>query len=130
MEFETVERCGRTYVVRNGVESAGFIERDRGGNWGRWDFVLVAAGSEEEGLATIATAMGNWYTAAQAAQHLVKLGAFNLAPLTPSVCTWARLGLLPGAVKILGPGGAGRGGSWRIPGKALAEFVEKRRKGQ
>ena len=127
MEFETIERCGRIYVVNNGVESAGFVERGRGGGWGRWDFVLVTEGTAGEGLVAIAEAMGNWYTATEAAAWLVKkLGYFDKVS-AHDVCLWARNGLLPGAVKVKGKGGAGQGGSWRIPGKALEAFVNKRR---
>ncbi len=128
MEFETVERCGRIHVIVNGVESAGFIERDRNGrDWGRWDFVYVAVGSADEGLAHLANALGDWYTAAEAAERLVKLGAYDVPPSAHDVCAWARLDLLPGSMKITGKGGAGRGGSWRIPGKAIAALAERRK---
>ena len=127
MEIETVEQCGRVHVVKNSVESAGFIERSRGGDWGHWDFVLVASGTASEGLAAIAEAMDTWYTATEAAEHLVEMDVFDKPPTAKKVCGWARDGLLPGAIKITGKGGAGQGGSWRIPGKALEAFVNKRR---
>lgn len=129
MEFDTVERCGRVHVVKNDVESAGFIERDPGGGWGRWDFVLVAVESADEGLAHIASAMGNWYTAQEAAERLVEMGVFDKPPTAHDICLWARSGLLPGSIKIIGKGGAGQGGSWRIPESAL-EALAQRRKGQ
>lgn len=127
MEFETVERCGRIYAVKNGVESAGFIKRDRGGGWGRWDFVLVAAGTADEGLAAIAAGMDTWYTAAEAAERLVEMDVFDKPPTVKKVCGWARDGLLPGAVKVKGKGGAGRGGSWRISESALEALAERRK---
>lgn len=128
MEFETVERCGRIHVIVNGVESAGFIERDCGGNWGCWDFVLVAAGPADEGLAHIADAMDTWYTTDQAAARLVELGAYDTAPSAREICGWARNDLLPGAVRVKGKGCAGRGGPWRIPESALAALVERRKR--
>lgn len=127
MEFETIERCKRTYVIKNGVESAEFIERDCGGGWGRWDFVLVDVGTASEGLIAIAKAMGNWYTAQEAAAWLVEAGVEKAS--AHDICLWARNGLLSGAVKITGKGGWGRGGSWRIPQAALGALAE-RRKGQ
>ena len=120
MNFETVERCGRTYVIKNGVESAGFIKRDYGGNWGRWDFVLVAVGSRGDGLAAIAAGMDDWYTVPQAAARLAEMGKVTAAPERHTMYRWLRAGRFPGAIRI--PGMRGRGHPWRIPGKALREF--------
>ena len=125
MEFETIERCGRVHVVKNGVESAGFIQR-RNGGWAilfpeQWDCLPY---SRDDALDTISVIMGNWYTTTEAAARLVEMGVFDVAPSAHEVCTWARLGLLPGAVKI---GAAGQGGAWRIPESALAAFAAERR---
>ena len=121
MEFKTVDRCGRIHVVKNGVESAGFIERDRGGNWGRWDFVLVAVGSRGEGLAAITNAMDTWYTVPQAAVRLVELGKCAKPPHPKTVCRWLRAGWFPGAIKV----GPGQGGSWRLSETSLGEFTKR-----
>ena len=128
MGFETVERCGRIHVIVNGVESAGFIERDRNGReWGRWDFVLVAVESADEGLAHIADAMGDWYTVTQAAARLVELGAFDEPPSPQMMGIWCRAGKFPGATKILGRGARGSGGQWRISEAGLVAFIAERR---
>lgn len=126
MEFDTVERCGRVYVSKNGVESTDFVEKSMG-NWNIYNAAFYdVALSLEKATARIAFEMGDWYTATEAAARLVELGAFDKAPSAHDICMWARLGLLPGAVKVPGTKG-GRGGSWRIPESALAEFMERRK---
>lgn len=123
MEFETVERCGRTYVVKNGVESSAFVEESKG-YWHLFDFVLVdALLSKDECLARIADALGDWYTAAEAATQLVEMGVLDRLASAHDICLWARNGLLPGSVKISAPG---QGGSWRIPEAALRALAERR----
>ena len=125
MEFETVERCGRIHVVKNSVESAGFIKHDHGGGWGHWGFFLVAVGLADEGLAAIAERMDDWYTASEAAERLAEMDVFDKPPTAKKVCGWARDGLLPGAMKITGKGGAGQSGSWRISESALEALAER-----
>ena len=126
MNFETVERCGRIYVVKNGVESTAFVEKRRG-SWYLYDSVIAAVvPSEDEAITRIANAMDDWYTVQEAAEVLVELGAFDAPPSTQMMCTWAREGKFPGAVKIQGPGGRGSGGSWRISKAGLVEFAKRR----
>lgn len=121
MEFETVERCGRIHVIKNGVESAGFIERDRGGRrWGCWDFVLVTVGLADEGLAHIAAAMDDWHTVLQAAVRLVELGKVTKPPATQTMYRWLQDGRFQGAIKVRR--GPGRGGTWRLSESSLREF--------
>lgn len=127
MKFGTVERCGRVHVVKNGVESAAFVEKVRG-CWYLYDFVIAATiPSPAEGIAIIADAMSDWYTTSQAAEALAEMGAFNEPPSTQLVAGWCREGLLPGAVKVRGRGARGSGGSWRIPGAALQTLANERR---
>jgi len=124
MNFETVERCGRTYIVKNGVESAAFVEKRRR-SWYLYDSVIAAVvPSEDEGITRIANAMDDWYTVAQAAEVLVELGAFDAPPSTQMVCTWAREGKFPGAFKARQ---RGSGGSWRISEAGIEAFVAERR---
>lgn len=128
MNFETVEHCGRVHVVKNGVESEGFVSPGlryahivfRPEYWTRYDTL-------EEALTLIAGWMDTWHTISQAAARLVELGAFNEPPSSQMMGQWARAGLFPGAMKILGKGARGSGGSWRIPEAGLVEFMERRK---
>lgn len=131
MDFETVERCGRTHVVVNGVESPTFVRPSGTGLWlVRAPHTDYIADTWDEAVNLIAEDMRIWYTILQAAERLVELGAFDEAPSAQSVGSWARDGLFPGAVKIQGKGGRGSGGSWRIPGAGLMKFAAERRKEQ
>jgi len=125
MNFETVKIGDGVHVSANGIVSAAFARECQGGGWA----VLVpqiayTPDTLEDALAMIAAALGDWYTATEAAERLVELGAFDKPPTTHDVCMWARNGLLPGAVKIKA---AGQGGSWRIPASALTALVERRK---
>jgi hypothetical protein len=123
VEFETVERCGRVYVVKNGVESEGFAQQVPGGRW-----VIMIPQAEYTtstcaiALDLIAEGMDTWYTAAEAAERLVEIGVFDKVT-AHDVCRWARDGLLPSSVKVPKPG---QGGSWRIPARALEALAERR----
>ena len=125
MNYEVVERFGRIHIIKNGVESAAFAVP-------RFNRIYRPDPCERcetlaNALELIAARMDDWYTATEAAERLVEMGVFDEAPSAHDVCLWARNGLLPGAIKITGKGGAGRGGSWRIPEKALETLANKRR---
>ena len=125
MEFETVQIGNAHYVIKNGVMGTSFALQVAG----RWCIFVPVAGhsvaTPMEALAFLAEQMDDWYTAAQAADRLVEMGVFDKAS-AHDVCRWARDGLLPGSVKITGKGGAGQGGSWRIPASALEALAERR----
>lgn len=127
MEFETVKHSGRLHVIVNGVESEDFAVPGAGGCWLIYQPIRrgFASSSLEEALVIIALGMDTWYTAKEAAERLVELGAYDIAPSAREVCGWARNGLLPGAIKVSAPG---RGGSWRIPEAALREFKGSEKK--
>ena len=125
MEFETVKRCGRTYVVKNGVESAWFTQCCGGGRWRIVQPILYDIGTLDEALKRIAITMGNWHTATQAAEVLVEMGVFDEPPSPQRMTKWCRDGLLPGAIKVRALRGSG--GAWRIPASALPIFAERRK---
>lgn len=126
MEFETVERCGRIHVIKNGVESENFVIPGAGNCWLIYRSIRdgYASSSLEEALIVIASGMGNWYTTAQAAECLVEMGVFDKPPTAKKICGWAKDGLLPGAMKASAPG---QGGSWRVPEAALMALAERRK---
>ena len=125
--IETTEKSGQVHVSVNGVNAQWFAMPDDKGYVIYGPQPVHHAVSLEEAIVLIAEWMGNWYTAAEAAERLVEMDVFSEAPSAHDICLWARNGLLPGAIKITGKGGAGRGGSWRIPGKALETLANKRR---
>ena len=131
MEFETVERCGRVYVVKNGVESAAFVQKV----WDGWrQFIpdhIANFNNSQIPLEIIATNMDTWYTSAQAAERLVEMGAYDSPPSVHTMSNLTRAGAFAGAFKLRGlrGGRGGQGGAWRIPEAGLQAFVE-RRKGQ
>lgn len=123
MEFETVQIGNVHYVTKNGVMGTPFTMKTPAG----WCiFVPVAShtvATKEEALVFISNQMDTWYTTTEAVARLMEMG---IKASTHDVCMWARNGLLPDAVKITGKGGWGRGGSWRIPQKALGALAERR----
>ncbi len=126
MEFETVQIGNAHYVIKNGVMGTPFAQNLEG----RWFAFVPTIGhctaTKAEALTFIANQMDTWYTAQEAAERLVEMGVFDVTPCTHDICLWARHGLLPGSVKITGKGGAGQGGSWRIPQAALKALAERR----
>ena len=127
MKFETMKIGNAHYVVKNGVTSTLSVAQIKGGAWAILaPSIAYTRATKTKALAFVAKEMGDWYTTAEAADRLVEMGIFDVAPSAQEVCTWARLGLLPGAIKITGKVKGGRGGAWRIPGKALEAFAERR----
>ena len=124
-QYETVERCGRTHVVENGVESECFITPGRGDRWLIFHPVLYdQVSSLKEALAFLSASIDVWHTVPQAAIRLVELGKADKPPALKTVYRWIHSGRLPGAIKVR-TGGPGRGGSWRIPETALREFTKR-----
>lgn len=124
MKVETVERYGRVYVVKNGVESIEFVMPSFDGYmifapapWAEFKTLNGAI----EGIASLI--MDKWYTVSEAALYLVELGKTAKPPVPQTMYRWlSSEGRFPGAIKIRGTGAMGRGGAWRIPETALREF--------
>jgi len=125
MEFETVEQqCGHIHVIKNGVESARFVQQI----YGDWVIMVpqveFTARNLADALNLIAKSMNTWYTVSQAAVRLVELGAASKSPHRKTVCRWCREGRFLGAIKV----GRGQGGSWRVSETALTEFAKRRKR--
>jgi len=127
MNFEIVHIGDSIHVSVNGVVSAAHVRKTGASEWvvfvprmtSAWDTL-------EDALRIVADNLGDWCTAAEAADYLVeKMGNFDKVS-AHDICLWARNGLLPGSMKITGKGGAGQGGSWRIPRLALDALAERR----
>ena len=123
MNYETMERCGRTYAVKNGVESEYFTIPGAGDCWLIYRPIRhgFASSSLTGALTVIADRMGAWYTVTEAATRLVELGKADKPPAVQTMYRWLRRGRFPGAIKVRTV--VGRGGSWRIPEAALREFT-------
>ena len=80
MKVKTVERDGRIYVSVNDVESPWAAMPDGIGYVIYEPQPVQHAVSLEEAITLIANWMGDWYTAAEAGERLVKLGAYNEPP--------------------------------------------------
>lgn len=127
MDFETMKIGDGVHVSVNGVPSNAFARRCTDGEWAIMiPQIAYSVPTKAEAVRRIAEAMGTWYTATEAAERLVEMGAYDKPPSAHDICLWARNGLLPGSVKIRGKGGAGQGGSWRIPQSALEALAERR----
>lgn len=121
-QFETIERCGRLHVVKNGVESAEFAIPSLDGHVVYLPEYLLERKTREAALAFIAASMDTWYTVAEAAVRLVELDKADKPPAIQTMYRWLRAGRFPRAIKV---GKVGRGGSWRLPETALWEFTRK-----
>ena len=123
MNFETVEHCGRIHVVKNGVESWGFVTLGYVGNyWLVYRPVFQdQTASLETALAAVAARMDTWHAVIEAAVRLAELGKVTKPPHPKTMCRWAREGRFLGAIKV----GQGQGGSWRISETALREFTKR-----
>lgn len=125
MDYKAIQNNDNVHASVNGVISAAFTRQCVSGEWAIMiPQIAYSVPTKEEAVRRIAGAMGNWYTATEAAEHLVEMGVFDKPPSAHDVCLWARNGLLSGAVKVPRPG---RGGSWRVPASALPIFAERRR---
>lgn len=116
-QFETIEKCGRLYVIKNGVESAEFVIPSFDGYAVYQPEYVLECKTCKAALAIIALGMDDWYTVPEAAARLVELGKVDKQPAAQTMYRWLRAGKrFPGAIKV---GKVGRGGSWRIPEAAL-----------
>ena len=123
MNYETVERCGRLHVVKNGVESACFAQPALRGRWATtMPQVEFTTSTRAIALDLIAGGMDDWHTVTEAAIRLVELGKADKPPALKTMYRWIHGGQLPGAIKV---DTVGRGGSWRIPEEALREFTKR-----
>lgn len=126
MDYETVERCGRVHVVKNGVESAEFVQQAPSGRWATtMPQVEFLTNTRAIALDLIAEGMDDWYTVPEAAARLAELGKVDVPPSMQTMYRWLRAGRFPGAIKVPE---VGRGGSWRLSEKTLREFKGKVKK--
>ena len=129
MEFEIVVwNRDDVHASVNGVISAAFARKCTNGEWAIMvPQIAYSVPTRDEAVRRIARALGDWYTITQAAERLVELGAFDSPPSAQMTGAWCRAGKFPGAVKILGAGGRGGGGAWRISVTGLEAFIAERR---
>lgn len=127
MEFKAVKIGGNIHASVNGVVSSAFARLSTRGEWVIMiPEIAYSVPTEEEAIRRIAVALGDWYTTAQAAARLVGLGAYDKLPSCQTIARLAQAGAFASAFKLLGKGGAGAGGQWRIPEAGLAEFAKRR----
>jgi len=120
MNYKTVERCGRTHIVKNGVESAEFVQQAPNGRWATtMPQVEFLTNTRAIALNLIAEGMDDWHAVSQAAARLVELGKVAKLPVMQTMYRWIREGRFPGAIKAPM---VGRGGAWRLSETSLVEF--------